>query len=407
MRRFLLLSLAILLLTAISPIKKTIIFGSGPRTVAFNFLTKPSLDPRLTFTRASTRTCTTAAGLIVTLAVNQPCFDYSFSSVGTALGLLIEPSRTNNVLRNRDLTNASWVKTTMTAALDQTGIDGAANSASSILATGANATVLQSITLGSAARFQSAYVKRITGSGTINMTLDGGTTWTAITVTASWTRVTVPTQTLANPSVGFRIVTNADKIAVDYVQNEAGAYATSPIATAGSGITRTAEALSMPAAAAGVSQGAGSIISNYIPQDVSGTYTIGSVDDGTVNNRATMAVTSTPKSSFTMVSGGVTSLTALNNGTNAPAANTLTKSAVAWALADAASVVGGGTAGTSAAGTPLPLNLNTLWIGGKGGATNPWSGWIQYFEYQPTRLPNATLQTKTSANENDPARLAA
>ena len=50
--------------------------------------------------------------------------------------------------------------------------------------------------------------------------MNGGTTWTAVTATASWTRVSVPTVTMANPVVGFRIVTSGDSIAVDMVQNE-------------------------------------------------------------------------------------------------------------------------------------------------------------------------------------------
>jgi hypothetical protein len=147
------------------------------------------------------------------------------------LGLLIESGRTNAVAAGtrRDLTQAAWTKTNVTAAKNQTGIDGVANSASSITATSNNGTCLQAITLGSSARYQSAYVKRITGSGTVEMTMDNGSTWTAVTVTSSWTRVTIPTRTLANPTIGFRLGTSGDAIAVDVVQNENGAFPLSPI----------------------------------------------------------------------------------------------------------------------------------------------------------------------------------
>lgn len=408
MRRLLLLSLAVLFLTAISPIKKTIIFGSGPKTAAFNFLTNPTLDPRMTFTRSSNRTCTNSSGLIVGLVANQPCFDYSFTSVGTPLGLLLETSRANIVLNNRDMSQASWVKTTMTAARDQIGVGGAANAASSILATGANATILNSVTATVNTRSQTAYVKRITGSGVVNMTMDNGVTWTVVAVTASWARVSIPSQSVTNPVMGFRLVTNGDKIAVDYVQNEIGTFATSAIATAASAVSRTAEALTMPGASIGLSQTAGSMIAYYIPQDTAATtYGIGEVNDNSANNRVSFSVVSTPKQAITMTSGGVTSLTAFNNGTNAPAANTLTKGAIAWANADVGNTVNNGTVTTSALGTPLPVNVNTLWIGSRPAGISPFDGWIQYFEYQPTRLPNATLQTKTSANDNDPARLVA
>ena len=138
----------------------------------------------------------------------------------TNKGLLIEEARTNVVLHNRDLTNAAWVKTSITAVKDQTGIDGVANAASKITATAANATCLQTTAIASSARWQTAFVKRLTGSGTVQMTQNGGTTWTTVTVTAGWTRVSVPTLTLANPVVGFRLVTSGDAIAVDMVQNE-------------------------------------------------------------------------------------------------------------------------------------------------------------------------------------------
>lgn len=162
---------------------------------------------------------------------------------------LVEGARTNVALWDRDMTNAAWTKSTCTAAKDQTGVDGAATSASSLTATDANATCLQAITLGSSARYQSVYIKRITGSGTIEMTMDNGSTWTAVTVTSEWTRVTIPTQTLANPTVGFRIVTDTDAIAVDFAQNEDGTFESAVIATTTVAVTRNTEACSLPFAA--------------------------------------------------------------------------------------------------------------------------------------------------------------
>ena len=134
----------------------------------------------------------------------------------------------------------------MTAAKNQTGRDGVASSASSLTATGANATCLQAITLASSDRVQSAWVKRLTGSGTIEMTTNGGTNWDAISVTGTWTRFTVPIRTVTNPSVGFRIATSGDAIAVDFVQNESAdfgqlAFPTSEIATTTVAVTRGAD----------------------------------------------------------------------------------------------------------------------------------------------------------------------
>lgn len=164
---------------------------------------------------------------------------------GLCQGQLIERSKTNIVLWNRDLTNAVWVKSNVTVAKDQTGADGIANSASSLTATSTDGTVLQTTTLGSSPCGQSAYVKRLVGSGTVSMTMDNGSTWTAITLTSGWTRVNIPAQTLANPTVGFKLATSGDAIAVDFVQNEL-VFATtlpglsSPIATTTTAVTRAA-----------------------------------------------------------------------------------------------------------------------------------------------------------------------
>ena len=157
-----------------------------------------------------------------------------------------ESSATNALLWSRDLSNAAWsTKTNITAAKTATGLDGIANSASTLTATSADAIILQPITLASAARCVSAYVTRRTGTGTISFTQDGGSTWTDITSqlnSATYSRVQI-TATLANPSVGFKISTSGDAIEVDCVQNEAGAVATSPIVTTTTTVNRSADSL--------------------------------------------------------------------------------------------------------------------------------------------------------------------
>jgi hypothetical protein len=100
--------------------------------------------------------------------------------VTKGLGLWAEGNYTNFVLQCRDHTQASWAKTTMAAVKNQTGADGTANAASSLTASANNATSLQALTLTSNTYVFSAYVKRITGSGTVSITLDG-TNYTDIT----------------------------------------------------------------------------------------------------------------------------------------------------------------------------------------------------------------------------------
>lgn len=216
--------------------------GSGPYTAA-----ELLSEYGWTFARADASTCATyfdRDGILRTAAANllrPEWVDLDGDGVRETMGFRLEGARTNVALWNRDLTNAAWTKTNITPVKDQTGIDGVSNSASKITATAGNGTCLQAVVLASSLRRQSAFVKRITGSGVVEMTTDNGTTWTAVTVTAAWTRVTIPAQTLANPTLGFRIVTSGDAVAVDYAQNETGAFESTPIATTTAAVTRATD----------------------------------------------------------------------------------------------------------------------------------------------------------------------
>jgi len=68
-----------------------------------------ALDPRLSFSRASIGTRVNPAGIIETIAANQPRFDYDPVTL-LPLGLLDEEARTNLELYSNDFTNAVWVK---------------------------------------------------------------------------------------------------------------------------------------------------------------------------------------------------------------------------------------------------------------------------------------------------------
>jgi hypothetical protein len=343
------------------------------------------LDSRITFTRASSATYFDSSGLLQTAGTNVPRFTYDPVSLA-AQGLLIEEARTNVVLQNRDLTNVAWVKTTATAALNQTGIDGVSNSASSLTAAAGNATAVQAIVLGSSARFQTAYVKRLVGSGVIQMTMDNGATWTTVTVTAGWTRVSIPTQTLANPIVGFRIVTSGDSIAIDYVQNENGTFATSAIAVSGTAVARSADIASMTGTnfSSWFNQSEGTFVVEYsCPILIGGVI---SANDGSFDNRYSLRANQSTAGTLFVTKAGVTEA-AINVGslTYAPV-----KSAMAYKVNDIA-LANAGLLGQIDTAAALPtvdrMNIGTLEISGQ-----PLDGTIKSIRYYPTRLSNAQLQ---------------
>ncbi len=195
-----------------------------------------------TFTRASAAWSFDAAGVLVETAANLPRWHFVG---GVAQGLLVEASSTNRALWSRDLTNAAWVKTNLTAALAATGLDAVANTASRLTATAGNATALQTVTLASGARNFRLWLRRVTGSGAVQITINGGTAWQAVTLTAAWQPFDV-SATVTNPQIGVRIVTSGDVIEADVAQLEDQVPATSPIITTSAGGTRAQELLRVP-----------------------------------------------------------------------------------------------------------------------------------------------------------------
>lgn len=330
-----------------------------------------------------------------TAVYHAPRFDYD-PVTHAPKGLLIEEARTNVVWPNRDLANARWVKTNCTAALNQVGIDGGANSASSLTATAANATCLQAITLGASQRVQSAYVKRLTGSGVVNMTMDGGTTWTAITVTSSWTRVSVPAAFLGSPNVGFRLVTSGDAIAVDYVQNENGSFATSVIATTTAAVTRAADVAVMTGTnfSSWYNQSAGTFVAEFDVLGTVGTRAIMFVDNNTSNEIIGLyaSLFNDAFARATVVDNGVSQATLIS--TASVVALAARKAGISFAANDFAFCFNGETVKLDTAGTlPTPTQL---WIGGEITPTNILDGHVRRIQFFNTAKSDAELQALTT-----------
>jgi hypothetical protein len=89
-------------------------YPSTDNTLILDFVNRPRLDPRITFTRSSTGAYTNAQGYIVTAGANTARFDYDPIAL-TNRGLLIESQRTNTLLYSQvfDSTNSgsNWVNT--------------------------------------------------------------------------------------------------------------------------------------------------------------------------------------------------------------------------------------------------------------------------------------------------------
>ena len=218
------------------------------------------------FARSTVAECYSNDGQTLTqCAVDQPRVS-SGVATSSVLGIWKEPLRGNYALQSRDLSQAVWTKTSMTCARTSVGMRNDVNGASRCTASGANGTVLQAIVYGAATQNTSLHIKRVTGTGTVEVTRNNGTTWTAVNASLSttlWKRVVsadvpgcgggncivVPAMTsaIANPTIGIRIVTSGDAVDVDFVQDEETAVPSSPIVTAGAITTRDIDVIDLPA----------------------------------------------------------------------------------------------------------------------------------------------------------------
>lgn len=214
---------------------------AGRGHVDLNFAS--ALSPMgFALTRASTGTYGDSAGLVATAAIDAARYDYSLTSIGTLLGLLYEPARTNIILRSSDFSNATWGKVTAPVTTNAgTNPDGS-STVQTVTASGANAFLYQASVLGNGvAGFSSVWIRRRTGSGTIRLRSAPSGTDTAITVTADWARVSMPIMgNGAQDCWVLNIATSGDAIDLWGADLKAGALS-SHIPTVASQVTRSAD----------------------------------------------------------------------------------------------------------------------------------------------------------------------
>jgi hypothetical protein len=172
-----------------------------------------------------------------TLALNGAPYDWTHGSQA----LLIEGTAcTYNSLWSDDLTQSAWTKTNATAALDSTGPHG--EPCSSVTATASSATALQAITSATAAQTFSVWLRRRTGTGQVQITVDGGTTNLDVTssISSKWRQFQIY-KAAANPTVGVMLATSGDVVEVALALCSPFGFASSPIPVYGTALNRTAD----------------------------------------------------------------------------------------------------------------------------------------------------------------------
>jgi hypothetical protein len=177
----------------------------GLRPALFlNFLSG-SLDSRVGFSRGTNATMVDSTGRIVYAPANL-------------------------LLRSQEFDNAAWTKSNTTVTPNVSDPLGG-TTADTVTATTANGHILQQVVLGAGINaIPSIWVRRRTGTGTINMWNATGTTVNVTSqITTSWSRVFVPPVACSSgPFLFLQIVTSGDAVDVWGAQLEPVTYQTTP-----------------------------------------------------------------------------------------------------------------------------------------------------------------------------------
>jgi hypothetical protein len=297
----------------------------------------------------------------------------------TPNGMLSEVASTNHALYSADMSNAAWVKSNMAVDSDS-HIDpsGNANTTCELRATAGNATILQTVTIASAAFRYAVYLKRKTGSGNVDITIDNGGTWATKTINStSWTRVDVG-KTAANPIFGIRIVTSGDEVLATFNQMEPQAAPTSYIPTEAASVTRSADVFTYPSSG-NIAASAGTVIAHTVPiSDATGrsangqlfsTFAGGDADGVLVN------VTSANVAQLLVKSGNST--VANLSGLEVISESTGAVVAAAWAANDFRLYTDGGDEQADTSGAAPTTQNASLFIGCRNDSALQLNGTIQ------------------------------
>jgi hypothetical protein len=370
-------------------------------TLNLNFARTKALDPRVTFTRASTGTFVGSNGLIQTAASGAARFDHN-PETGESLGLLVEQARTNNALYSSDLSTIWWTSFSNHTRTDNAiaAPDGTI-SATLITANDTGSNRVFGRTTAPAFTVISLFAKENTSNLLVTNTSGGGypTTFnlnTGVSTSSAgyssfmvpypngWYRCVEvgPSSTVARWALGVSS-TIGDSIYIWGAQLEAGAFPTSYIPTTTATVTRAADVASITGSnfSSWYNQSAGSWFVNH---DGGNTFALTVGTDA--NNRYYLSENSAAGSGYLMKTLGVNQFS-FSTGI-------FTKGAISYG-ANYANIATNGTLQTAATSVSPPVS-NSLKIGM--GINNDFqgTGTISCLAFYPVRLPDAQLQALTS-----------
>jgi len=315
-----------------------------------------------------------------------PRFDYDPVTLAPK-GLLIEEQRTQLLLYSAQFDDASWTKSATTTLTSGRVDPAGGSSAFTLTAFGGGATVQQAPTVTSGVALSaSVWVKRRTGTGVISMRCGDATT-IPITVTDSWTRVSIsatPTSTAGRMAV--LIATDGDEVDIYGAQLEVGSFSTSYIPSVASQVTRAADNASM----------IGNNFARWYRQDQGSFYA--EVQSATDSPDIVVASDTTVSNRFGLLNNNNLQARVTSNGVSSSGdAGTFVagfnKVAGSASVSDGVvAALNGATSAAASISTMPPLNTLRIGSGAAGNFVGGVSLHISRIAYYNRRLANSELQ---------------
>jgi hypothetical protein len=397
------------------------------------------IDPRATFMRASLGRVPNRLGVLSASPANTGRWRFNPASF-LCEGLLIEPQRTNLLLRSEELDTAPWSAANLTVAPNATTAPDGSTTADTLTATATGGKLAQAVTItagrgiafvvfvkAAASGFavlelsdgsnnvqvwfnliSGAVGSHTAGAGTLvysAKTIEAhGAGWYRCAIEATSTTVTAIAASIAPAAADNTAPASTNSIHAWGAQLEAESTLTNPtsyIPTTTASVTRGADNLYLDVDTRWFNPSEGTMIFEYVnrivPAQTGGSALVYGGFGLTFNDTFYLSRFTTGQLVLNTRSGG--------NGYSAITrpfsfANAVTfRMAIAWANLDSAFCLDGGTVSGHAL-CPLPATPARIAIGAA-----PWSepsasslanATCRAFQYFPRRLPNALLQTLTA-----------
>jgi hypothetical protein len=393
------------------------------------FAVNKTLDPRVTFTRASTGTFVGSNGLLQSATTNEARFDHN-PTTGESLGLLVEEARTNLVLRSEEF-GTTWTTSNLTVTSNSETAPNGTLTADTLVedtATSAHA-VNQPISVVSGTAYTLSCYAKPAGRNFAQLLMLGGfaanitaifdittgavgTTAGSPTVTSTnvgngWYRLSITATATSTTSTAIQLRPSSSSSSAFYQGNgtsgihvwgaqlEAGAFPTSYIPTTSATVTRAADVASITGSnfSSWYNQTEGTVFAECaVAQPVSGgNQFVFRTSDNTYSNA--IAVNIPGGAQLSTASGGTFDGSA--SSVASLVANVSAKIGTAYATNNLGISLNGATAVTDTSAI-MPTALNRVDIGSDhAGVNRVKAGTIKRLTYWPVRLGSNVLQTIT------------